>query len=776
MAFDVLRMLRYCRYAQQSVADVDGAALAAHWQFLDRHSRRGRFNAGITASTRVPRQGAEGRTTVVDSPAVQPANPLTPPRVRPTKRRQGQTTLPPPAPSPRLPNVGLLPPRPTTARRPVGRAGVAPPQRGSGARSSSSAASGASKKKRSNPRGEAAERGGVTPARPSLTQKSGTGIEDPGSKPPMGELRSIVPYFRPYVRGFSLGLVCVVFANAFQIAGPYLMRLAIDGLDQDATSGRIAFLAGLIVAAAAAGGVFRYGMRKLLNGISRRIETDLRNNFFEHLLRLDAAFYGATRTGDLMSRATNDTLAVRMAVGPAIMYTMNTVVGFVFALALMIWISPRLTLFVIAPTLVLPPIVLGFGRIIHRRFEEIQEQFSTLSTFVQENLTGVRIVRAYAQEPEQARQFDAYNEEYRSKNMRLVVTAGAFQPVLMLISGIGMALVTWLGALEVIAGRMTIGDFVAFGLLVGLLIWPMIALGWVVNLYQRGAASMGRINKILNAEPAVAIPAEPASLEHARGRVEFRDVSFAYPGTERHVLHGVSFVAEPGDTVALVGPTGSGKSTLIELVARLYDPTDGEILLDDIPLTDLDPADVRRRIGMVPQEAFLFSNTMENNIGLGLERGSMESEAFSHTIRTAAGVAQLHDQILDFPQQYETMLGERGINLSGGQKQRATLARALARDPLVLVLDDALSAVDTHTESAILTDLRDVTGSRTAFIISHRVSAVMHADKILVLEDGRIVQEGTHAELISTDGTYARLRRRQLIEEDLVSEPAAVGD
>ena len=592
----------------------------------------------------------------------------------------------------------------------------------------------------------------------------------------MGELRSIVPYFRPYVRGFSLGLVCVVFANAFQTAGPYLMGLAIDGLDQDATRGHIAFLAGLIVAAAAAGGVFRYGMRTLLNGISRRIETDLRDDFFEHLLRLDATFYGAIRTGDLMSRATNDTLAVRMAVGPAIMYTMNTVVGVVFAVALMISISPRLTLFVIAPMLVLPPIVLGFGRLIHRRFEEIQEQFSRLSTFVQENLTGVRIVRAYAQEPEQARQFDAYNEEYRSRNMRLVVTAGAFHPVLMLISGLGMALVTWLGALEVIAGRMTIGDFVAFGLLVGLLIWPMIALGWVVNLYQRGAASMGRINKILNAEPTVAIPAEPASLEHARGRVEFRDVSFAYPDTERHVLHGVSFVAEPGDTVALVGPTGSGKSTLIELVARLYDPTDGEILLDDVPLTDLDPGEVRRRIGMVPQDAFLFSNTMENNIGLGLERGSMESEAFSRTIRTAAGIAQLHDQILDFPQQYETLLGERGINLSGGQKQRATLARALARDPLVLVLDDALSAVDTHTESAILTDLRDVTGSRTAFIISHRVSAVMHADKILVLEHGRIVQEGTHAELISTHGTYARLLRRQLLEEDLVSEPAGVGD
>jgi len=590
----------------------------------------------------------------------------------------------------------------------------------------------------------------------------------------MGELRTVLPYFRPYLRGFVAGMVCVFFANVFQIAGPYLMKLAIDGIqDPDATARRVIVLALLIVAAALLGGAFRFGMRELLNGISRRMETDLRNDYFRHLLRLDAAFYGSTRTGDLMSRATNDTMAVRQAVGPAVMYTVNTLVSFAFALALMLWISPRLTLYSMVPMLVLPPIVLGFGQVIHRRFEEIQEQFSSLSTFVQENLTGVRIVRAYTQEAEQARQFDAHNEEYRARNMGLAFKAGAFHPVLMLISGIAMVLVTWLGGLEVIAGRITIGDFVAFGFYLVLLIWPMIALGWVVNLYQRGAASMRRLNEIFDAGPVVRVPERPASLEGARGEIRFSDVSFVYPGTARKVLDGVDFTARAGETVALVGPTGSGKSTIIALLARLYDPTEGEILLDGTPLTAFDPADLRARIGMVPQDPFLFSDSIAANIGLGLDVGPSE-DGTREVVRRAARIAQLHEQIEEFPRGYDTLLGERGINLSGGQKQRATLARALARDPLVLVLDDALSAVDTHTESQILVDLRSVVGGRTSFIISHRVSAVMHADQILVLDEGRIVERGRHAHLLAAGGTYARLLRRQMLEETLESEAAAV--
>ena len=594
----------------------------------------------------------------------------------------------------------------------------------------------------------------------------------------MGELRAILPYFRPYLRSLYWGVVLVFFANLFQMAGPYLIKLALDGMedtDPDTAAARIATYAGLIVATAFVGGAARYGMRELLNGMSRRIECDLRDDFFVHLLRLDATFYGSTRTGDLMSRATNDTLAVRMAVGPAVMYTANTIVGFVFSLSFMLWISRRLTLYAIVPMIVLPPIVLGFGRIIHRRFEQIQEQFSSLSTFVQENLTGVRIVRAYTQEAEQARQFDVFNEEYRRKNMSLVLSAGAFHPILMLISGIALVLATWLGALEVIAGAMTKGDFVAFGFYLVMLIWPMIALGWVVNLYQRGAASMGRLNEILAVKPAVGVPLEPISLAAARGGIEFRNVSFSYPNTQREVLDAISFVVEPGATVAIVGPTGSGKSTLVALLARQYDPTSGEILLDGVKLTDVDPAELRLRIGMVPQDPFLFSATIADNVGLGLDSDEpllTESGEPSDVIAAATSVAQLAEQIEGFPKGYGTMLGERGINLSGGQKQRATLARALARDPLILVLDDALSAVDTHTEAKILDDLRSVMKRRTSFIISHRVSAVMHADEILVLDDGALVERGTHVELINARGTYARLLRRQMLEEDLESRLA----
>jgi ATP-binding cassette subfamily B multidrug efflux pump len=599
----------------------------------------------------------------------------------------------------------------------------------------------------------------------------------------MHELRSIYPYFRPYRGAIAWGIVCVVFANAFQIAGPWFMKLAIDSLDDPVvTRGDTAFYAGLIVVVAVLGGVFRFGMRQLLNGVSRRIETDLRNDFFGHLLRMDATFYGTTRTGDLMSRATNDTLAVRMAAGPAIMYTVNTIASFGFALGFMLVISVRLTLYAMIPLLILPPIVLFFGRIIHKRFEEIQEQFASLSTFVQENLTGVRLVRAYAQETEQRRKFDDYNLDYRSRNMRLILSAGLFHPLLMFISGVAMVLVTGLGAIEVMAGDISLGDFVAFGFYLTLLIWPMIALGWVVNLYQRGAASMGRLNRILEQTPAITVSDDPTSLADARGAIEFRGVSFAYPGTERLVLDDVSFTVEAGASIAIVGPTGSGKTTIVALLSRLYDPTSGTILLDGIPITQVDPEELRLRIGMVPQDPFLFSDTIEGNIGLGIPYEDEDASGkgtdtaagtdIAVAVQRSAEIAQLHDQIIEFPKGYETLLGERGINLSGGQKQRATLARAVTRDPLILVLDDALSAVDTHTESAILSDLQGVTQTRTSFVISHRVSAVMDADKILVLEEGRIVQQGRHTDLIRAEGTYARLLRRQLLEEDLAAESA----
>lgn len=601
----------------------------------------------------------------------------------------------------------------------------------------------------------------------------------------MKELRAALPYFRPYKAGVVFGLGLVVVTNVFGIMAPFFLGEAIDEALQGGSMARIIGYAGLIILVTALGGAAKFGMRQLLNSISRRIECDLRNDFFQHLLKLDATFYGRTRTGDLMARSTNDTLAVRAAVGPAIMYAVNTAVGFVFALSLMLWISPRLTLYALIPMVTLPLIVLGFARVIHARFEGIQEQFSSLSTMVQENLTGVRIVRAYVQERAQAVQFDGMNREYMARNMGLAKVAGLFHPILALFSGVAMVIVVWFGGLEVMAGRLSVSDFIEFGIYLQMLIWPLIALGWVVNLFQRGAASMGRINRIMTTEPEIRSPEEPVPLIEPRGEIEFRGVSFRYPGTERLVLDDVSFTAAAGQTVAVVGPTGSGKSTLLALLPRTYDPTEGEILLDGVPLTSYDLVELRRVIGMVPQDPFLFSATIRDNIalGLGLEervtRRTPEgpSEDPDQAVAEAARIAQLDESIQDFPKGYDTLLGERGINLSGGQKQRATLARAVARDPTVLILDDALSAVDTHTEARILDDLKGVMKGRTSFIISHRVSAVMDADLILVLDEGRIVERGRHADLVALGGTYATLLRRQMLERDLESETVgAAGD
>lgn len=578
----------------------------------------------------------------------------------------------------------------------------------------------------------------------------------------MNELKTLLPYLRAYRRGITLGLVLVVITNLFGIAAPYLVKLAIDGLDNADLQSQTIMLYGLgIVGAAVLGGAAKFGMRELLNGVSRRIECDLRNDFFEHLMRLDSVFYGASRTGDLMARATNDTLAVRMATGPAIMYAVNTTVGFLLALSLMLWISPRLTAVALLPLIALPHIVLRFSRVIHEKFEEIQEQFSTVSTMVQENLTGVRIVRAYSQEATQEAQFSELNQAYMDSNMSLVKISGLMHPLIALFAGGAMVLVLWIGGLQVVSGTISVGDFVAFGIYLALLVWPMIALGWVVSLFQRGAASMGRINRILETEPQIVAPAEPKPMPSLPGRIEFRNVSFAYPGTDRVVLKDISFVVPAGQTIAIVGPTGSGKSSLVSLIPRLHDPTSGQILLDGIPTDEFDPGELRRRIGMVPQDPFLFSTTIKENIGLGLP-GDDEEAVFE-----AAQIAQLDVSIRRFPKGYGTYLGERGINLSGGQKQRATLARAVARDPQILILDDALSAVDTHTESKILENLRRVMAMRTSFIISHRISAVMHADLILVIDQGSIVERGRHAELAASGGIYASLLRRQMLEQDL---------
>jgi ATP-binding cassette, subfamily B, multidrug efflux pump len=590
-------------------------------------------------------------------------------------------------------------------------------------------------------------------------------------------LRRLYPYVRPYRRDYLLGLLMVVLANAFAIVAPRILGAAIDALGRpDVSLALLLRYAGLIVLAAALGGVARYGMRQLLNSASRRVETDLRDDFFAHLMRLDASFYGGWRTGDLMSRATNDILGVRMAVGPAVMYSVNTVVLGALALGFMLHVSPLLTALALVPMIALPPATLYFGRLIHGKSERIQAHLGTLTTMVQENLAGARIVRAYTREAEQERDFEALNEEYLRRNVDLAVSTGAFYPSLSLVAGLGSLIVLYMGGRLVVGGAITIGEFVAFGFYLTMMIWPLIALGWVINLYQRGAASLGRILAVLDTPPALAEPDQPRPLGRVRGSVEFRGVGFRYPGADRPVLHDVSFRIPAGGSVALVGPTGSGKSTVVALLARLYDPTEGVVLLDGVPLPELSVDTIRRAIGIVPQDAFLFSETIAENIALGLEPAEVEAADVMAPVRAAAAIAQLDEAIGGFPHGYETRLGERGVNLSGGQRQRTTLARALARDPRILVLDDSLSAVDTHTERRILHGLRPVLKDRTAIIVSHRVTAVMEADLILVLDDGRIVEQGSHQDLRDAGGVYARLLRRQLLEERLEGDDAGDDD
>ncbi|HEX6133401.1 MAG TPA: ABC transporter ATP-binding protein [Longimicrobiales bacterium] len=586
----------------------------------------------------------------------------------------------------------------------------------------------------------------------------------------MSELRSVLPFVRPYTAAILAGLSLIIVSNGFGILVPWLVGQAIDSITLPVASRTVLLrFAGLIIGAALLSGAARFGMRQLLNATSRRIEADLRNAFFAHIVRLDAAFFGATRTGDLMSRATNDLQAVRQAVGPGIMYLVNTIVGTAAALVFMLGYSVTLTFIALTPLAVLPFVMSYFGRIIHRKAERIQDHLGVLSSMVQENLTGVRIVRAYNQESAQEDEFDAINREYLERNMGLARTTAVFNPLLSIFTGLGLLAVLWFGGRQAMAGEISSGDFVAFIFYLAMLTWPMIALGWVINLFQRGAASMGRINRIMATAPGVRDPAEPHPLGRVRGEIEFRDVSFRYPETDRWVVHDVSFHIPAGATVAIVGPTGAGKSTLISLLTRRYDATRGTVLIDGVPIHRIALDRLRSAIGIVPQDAFVFSDTIENNIAMGLPDAPERSER----VRWASAVAQLTDTIAAFPAGFATRLGERGVNLSGGQRQRATLARALARDPAIIVLDDALSAVDTRTEKRILAGLRDVLRRRTAVVVSHRVSAVMGADQILVLDDGHIVERGTHTELLAANGVYARLLERQLIEEGLEAVPLA---
>jgi ATP-binding cassette, subfamily B, multidrug efflux pump len=605
----------------------------------------------------------------------------------------------------------------------------------------------------------------------------------------MAALRRLVPYYRPYVRMLVSGLALVIASSALGAVIPWLLRAGVDALNTHQPLRQVALIGAGITGVALVGGAMRFWMREILNGLSRYIEYDLRQVLFAHLATLDPGYFARTRTGDLMARLTNDLAAVRQAAGPAIMYLTNTIFGGAFALGFMLHIDVRLTLLALLPMVFLPVVMIKLGGMIHQRFEAVQEHFSALTTHAQENFAGVRVVRAYRQERAEIARFGALNETYLERNMSLARLYGAMNPSFGLLAGLSVVVVLGLGGQLVVQGTISVGAFVAFGFYVGILTWPLIALGWVINLFQRGAASMGRLLEILDARAEIQSPATPQQLPPAKGgrAISFRDVGFHFPAPEGHearwVLRHVSFTVPAGGTLAVVGATASGKSTLIDLIPRLYDPQEGEILLDGIPVRDLALDTLRAEIGYVQQESFLFSDTIAANLDYGdvshalVEHASEDEQAPEESRAIgeldaapnvwAAEVAQLDETVRAFPHGYGTQLGERGINLSGGQKQRLSLARALARRPRVVLLDDALSAVDTHTEAEILRGLRQTLAGRTAVIASHRISAIRDASWIIVLDGGRVVEQGVHDVLMAAGGRYTALLQRQQLEEAL---------
>ena len=581
----------------------------------------------------------------------------------------------------------------------------------------------------------------------------------------MGNFRTLKRYFVQHRWRLLIGLATLLVVDGLQLIIPQVIKLAIDDLTRGGIVQADLVKYGLYIAGIALLiGFFRYFWRFMILGTARRIEEALRGRLFSHLQTLSLSFFQETKTGDLMAHATNDMDAVRMAVGMGLVAITDTLVLGASAIIFMILIDPKLTLFAIVPMPFIALVTTRFSRLVYHRFESVQASFSRLTEQVRESLAGIRVVKAFAQEGYEKEKLDHIGEEYVGKNLRLIKVWGMFFPLIMLLANLGTVIVLWLGGMETILGTITAGGFVAFMTYLGILAWPMMALGWVINLIQRGSASMGRINKILNTQPEIADRPRLRPITKLGGKIEFRDLTFSYKPGSLPTLKGITLQVNPGEFVAIVGRTGTGKSTLCNLIPRLFDPPNGHLYMDGREIHAIPIKPLRESIGYVPQDTFLFSTTIKENIVFGNPKASEEEVA------NAARIAQIDEEIRAFPMGIETWIGEKGITLSGGQKQRIAIARAVLLNPQIMILDDALSSVDTQTEERIWNGLGEILDGKTCIVVSHRLSSIKEADKIILLDDGEITEMGDHQSLLSMGGIYAQIYQRQQIEEELDRE------